>query len=65
MFLGRWAWMRVYSLTRMADRAKRDMPEASRRMKKLQKQIMKPATVRFSGLAARWAEYEIRKEAEL
>jgi CRISPR-associated protein Csm1 len=61
LFYGRWMWMRVYSLTRLAERRKQK--DISDRVKKLQKQFMKPATVRYSGLAARWAEYLTRKEA--
>jgi CRISPR-associated protein Csm1 len=60
MFLGRWEWMRVYSMTRLADRSKKDVPEAPARIEELQRQIMKPAVVRYSGLAARWAEYLVR-----
>jgi CRISPR-associated protein Csm1 len=62
MFLGRWTWMKVYSLTRLAERSKRRVPDAPERIGELQKQIMRPATVRYSGLAARWAEYQTRKE---
>jgi CRISPR-associated protein Csm1 len=62
MFLGRWTWMKVYSLTRLAQRSKKRVPDAPERIKELQKQIMRPATVRYSGLAARWAEYQTRKE---
>jgi CRISPR-associated protein Csm1 len=61
MFFGRWAWMKVYSLTRLAERGKKQMPDAPTRIKELQKQIMQPATVRYSGLAARWAEYLTRR----
>jgi len=58
MFFGRWAWMQAYSLTRLAQRSKED--EAKARLMELQKQIMQPDTVRYSGLAARWAEYLTR-----
>ncbi len=63
MFFGRWAWMQVYSLTRLTQRSRDD--EVKARMMELQKQIMQPATVRYSGLAARWAEYlsRVSKEA--
>ena len=60
MFFGRWAWMRVYSLTRLARQHEKRVPEGPGRIKELQKQIMQPATVRYSGLAARWAEYLTR-----
>jgi CRISPR-associated protein Csm1 len=60
MFFGRWAWMHVYSLTRLAERGKKQVPEAPARINRLQKEIMLPATVRYSGLAARWAEYLTR-----
>jgi len=59
MFFGRWAWMQVYSLTQLAQRSKDD--EAKARIMELQKQIMQPATVCYSGLAARWAEYFTRR----
>lgn len=60
MFFGRWMWMQVYCLTRMAQRTEDDKVKA--RLMELQKQIMQLATVRYSGLAARWAEYLTRKE---
>jgi CRISPR-associated protein Csm1 len=60
MFFGRWAWMQVYSLTRLAERSKKQVPDASERIKELQRRIMQPATVRYSGLAGRWAEYLTR-----
>ena len=63
MHFGRWTWMRVYAMTRLAERGKKRVPEAPDRIKQLQQEIMKPDTVRYSGLAARWAEYETRKEA--
>lgn len=62
MFFGRWAWMQAYSLTRLAQRSKGD--EAKARLMELQKQIMQPDTVRYSGLAARWAEYLVRRQLE-
>jgi CRISPR-associated protein Csm1 len=62
MFFGRWAWMQAYSLVRMARRSKDD--EVKVRIMGLQKQLMQPATVRYSGLAARWAEYLTRKEGK-
>ena len=64
MFFGRWAWMKVYSLTRLANRSKKRVPDAPERIEQLQKEIMQPTTVRYSGLAARWAEYETRKEVK-
>jgi len=62
LFFGRWAWMHVYSLTRLARQHEKRVPEAPERIKELQNKIMQPATVRYSGLAARWAEYLTRKE---
>jgi CRISPR-associated protein Csm1 len=59
MFFGRWAWMQAYSLVRMAQRSKKD--EVKMRIMGLHKQLMQPAIVRYSGLAARWAEYLTRK----
>jgi CRISPR-associated protein Csm1 len=64
LFFGRWAWMKVYSLTRLAERSKRQVPDVPARIKELQRQIMEPATVRYSGLAARWVEYLTRKEGK-
>jgi CRISPR-associated protein Csm1 len=60
MYLGRWAWMQAYSLTRMVRRS--NDAEAKERLRRLQEAVLRPETVRFSGLAARWAEYLIRKE---
>ncbi|HFD40285.1 MAG TPA: type III-A CRISPR-associated protein Cas10/Csm1, partial [Anaerolineae bacterium] len=60
LFYGRWMWMRVYSLTRLAER--RGRRDISERVTKLQNEFIKPATVRYSGLAARWAEYLTRRE---
>jgi len=60
MFYGRWVWMQAYSLGRLAKRHERRVPEAPARIKGLQKGVMLPATVRYSGLAARWAEYLTR-----
>jgi FPC/CPF motif-containing protein YcgG len=57
MYLGRWVWMHVYNLARMARG--RDK-EVKRRILELQKAILQPETVRLSGLAARWAEYLLR-----
>lgn len=60
MYLGRWSWMHVYSLARMVERSGKRVPDAPARVTELQKQIIQPATVRYSGLAARWAEYLTR-----
>ena len=57
MYLGRWAWMHVYSLARMARGCDE---EVKRRILALQEAILRPETVRLSGLAARWAEYLLR-----
>jgi len=58
MFYGRWAWMQAYSLARLARRSKDN--EMKARLMELQKALMQPTTVRYSGLAARWAEYLTR-----
>jgi len=63
LFYGRWMWMQVYSLTRLAERSRKRMPDAPARIKELQQEFMRPDTVRYSGVAARWAEYLTRKEA--
>jgi len=60
MFYGRWTWMQAYSLGRMARHSRDD--EIKARIMELQKALMQPTTVRYSGLAARWAEYLTRKE---
>lgn len=62
MFFGRWTWMQAYSLVRMARRSKDD--EAKTRIVGLQRALMNPSTVRYSGLAARWAEYLTRRHLE-
>jgi CRISPR-associated protein Csm1 len=59
MYLGRWAWMRVYSLARMARRSRHEA--VPKRVEELQQAILRPEAVRLSGLAARWAEYLTRK----
>ncbi len=64
MFYGRWAWMKVYSLTRLAERSKKRVADAPDRIRELQKQIIQPDTVRYRGLAARWAEYSSRRHQE-
>lgn len=62
MCLGRWAWMHVYSLTRMARRC--GDKRVAARVLELQQDILQPGTVRLSGLAARWAEYLARDKEE-
>jgi len=59
MYFGRWAWMHVYRLARMARRSHHEAVPG--RVEELQKTILQPETVRLSGLAARWAEYSTRK----
>jgi CRISPR-associated protein Csm1 len=59
MFLGRWMWMQAYSVVRMARRSRDD--EVSMRIMGLQEGLLMPATVRLSGLTARWAEHLSRK----
>jgi CRISPR-associated protein Csm1 len=58
MYFGRWMWMQVYSLGRMAQRSRNE--EVPGRVQDLQDEIFQPDTVRLSGLAARWAEYLTR-----
>jgi len=62
MFFGRWAWMQAYSLARIVRGDKDD--EIKARIAGLQEALMQPATVRYSGLAARWAEYLTRGQTE-
>jgi CRISPR-associated protein Csm1 len=61
MFYGRWAWMKVYSLTRLARQHQTRVPDGPTRVAELQRQIMQPRTVRYSGLATRWVEYLTRR----
>jgi len=60
MFFGRWAWMQAYSLARIVRGDKGD--QVRTRIAELQEALMQPATVRYSGLAARWAEYLTRRD---
>lgn len=57
-YWGRWVWMHVYQLARMANQ-KKDA-EIAQRVEMLQAKILEPQTVRLSGIAARWAEYLTR-----
>lgn len=57
-FYGRWRWMQAYALKRMAGRHEKRAAE----IESIQRQLLMPQTVRLAGLAARWAEYLIRKE---
>ncbi len=63
MFFGRWTWMQVYALTRLARRYEKRVPAAPARLQQLQKALMQPATVRYNGLAARWVEYLTRADS--
>jgi len=62
MFFGRWAWIQAYSLVRIVRGGKDD--EVRTRIAGLQEALMQPATVRYSGLASRWAEYLTRGQTE-
>lgn len=60
VYLGRWTWMLVYSLARMARRARDE--QVAHRLLKLQKAILlRPEAVPLGALAARWAEYLLRE----
>lgn len=60
LFYGRWTWMQAYSLTRMARRGEKRLPEARERIEGLQRSLLRPEAIRYAGLAARWAEYLAR-----
>lgn len=60
MHFGRWMWMQVYSLARMVQRNRHE--EVPGRVKELQDELLQPATIHLSGLAARWAEYLTRAD---
>jgi CRISPR-associated protein Csm1 len=57
-FFGRWRWMQAYALGRTAQR----YPSREKDLRAIQRELLKPETIRLAGLAARWAEYRIRKE---
>lgn len=72
MYLGRWMWMQVYSLTRMLRQFSRQRQEAATeqdqsaeiesRLHRLQQTLLTPGKVQYSGLVARWVEYLIRNQ---
>jgi len=59
VLFGRWMWMLVYSLARMVQRNRHE--EVPGRVRELQDELLQPATIHLSGLAARWAEYLTRR----
>jgi hypothetical protein len=54
-------WMQAYQIQRLLDRQKDE--EVKEAIRQLQKDLMDPKNVRYSGLAARWTEYLTRKES--
>ena len=60
LYYGRWLWMQAYSLTRLAARSQ-NVRDAQNRIRRLQEAILTPETVHLAGLAARWADYLVRK----
>jgi CRISPR-associated protein Csm1 len=60
LYYGNWMWMQAYQIQRLIARQKDE--EVKEAIKQLQKDLMDPQNVRYSGLAARWAEYLTRKE---
>lgn len=60
VYFGPWMWREAYTLTRMAKK----MPSADKKLiEELQVGSIDPITIRHSGLAARWTELLLRKEA--
>jgi hypothetical protein len=57
-FYGRWRWMQAYALGRIAQRHSDRKDDLTA----MQQALLKPETIRLAGLAARWAEYQIRTE---
>jgi len=65
VYYGPWMWQEVYTLTRMAERIRRAGDEsAARGVRHLQVGAASPTSIRYMGLAARWAELLTREEQE-
>ena len=60
VYYGPWMWREAYALSRMAKSLPQENQEA---IEKLQIASIAPTTIRHSGLAARWTELLLRKEA--
>ncbi len=60
LYYGRWMWLQVYQIQRLIAWQKDE--EVKEAIKQLQRDLMDPQNVCYSGLAARWAEYLTRKE---
>jgi hypothetical protein len=60
VYYGRWMWLEAYSLSRLMGRYERRVKDAEKKIERLEQGILRPETVRYSGLAARWAEYLTR-----
>lgn len=65
VYYGPWMWQEAYALTRMAERIRRTGDdEAARAVLDLQVSSVSPVSIRYVGLAARWAELLTREEKE-
>lgn len=60
VYYGRWMWLEAYSLSRLVSRYEGRVKNVEKKIERLEKGILRPETVRYSGLAARWAEYLTR-----
>ena len=60
VYYGRWMWLEAYSLSRLVSRYERRVKDVEKKIERLEQGILRPETVRYSGLAARWAEYLTR-----
>lgn len=65
VYYGPWMWREAYALTRMAGRILRARDgEAAKAVLRLQVSAVSPLSIRYVGLAARWAELSTREEKE-
>jgi CRISPR-associated protein Csm1 len=65
VYYGPWMWREAYALTQMAERIRRaGDEEAAKAVLGLQVGAVSPVSIRYVGLAARWAELLTREEGE-
>lgn len=65
VYYGPWMWREAYALTRMAERIHRaGDKETAQAVLGLQVSTVSPLSIRYVGLAARWAELLTREEKE-
>jgi CRISPR-associated protein Csm1 len=60
-YYGRWQWLLAYQFSRIKDQNKPLKEE----LDNIRKLIEKPTLTPYTGLAARWAEYQTRKSKEV